>query len=395
MGRFQVVGIEITVFEDETRDTQLDRLLRPTYRKGAKVRSEGYVLKIHTQAGITGLFLSLSSYPIAREVVHELRVVGEHLLLGTDAMDRERIWHEIWYAERYSGGEPRSQGPIDIALWDIAGKAAGMSVCQLLGQYRDRIRAYASVTRADAEADGLSSPEAYADFALALREEGFTAIKIHGFGQPDRDVAICRMMRTAVGENVDLMLDPTAEYDEYQALRVGRVLDELGFYWFEDPLPDFGFNVHAYKQLLKELKVPLSLGDMLGGGLYTRVPLLEMGVPIIRTDVHLRGGITGTVKLGRLCEAYGARIGLHMGGPAKIQCHGALANADMYEVGLLHPRFLHHGQLGVGSAHVKSAWESVDDKGYVRIPDDPGIGFGIDEDYVRAHEVTTYRFGRT
>jgi len=113
-------------------------------------------------------------------------------------------------------------------LWDIAGKATNLPLYRLLGGYRDRIRAYASTLVYD-------TIDEYIELAKKCKEEGFTAFKIHVWGEPDKDIELCKALRDAFPD-MDLMIDALCAYDRVGALRVGRVLDQLNFYWFESPL---------------------------------------------------------------------------------------------------------------------------------------------------------------
>jgi L-alanine-DL-glutamate epimerase-like enolase superfamily enzyme len=392
----RITMVEIDVYEGEFLNMELDHLLRSRYTPGAKSKYQGYILKVFTNDGVVGYCQNVMGIlQASRAVVDELQLVAEALLIGTNPLERERIWRDIWYRQRNSGGDPRAQGPVDIALWDIAGKVAGLPVYRLLGGDRTRVRAYASTGRSDSQPDGLSSSQAYANFVAQLRKSGFTATKLHAFGVPDLDIAVCRAVREAVGSNMDLMLDPAAEYQNYRdAVRVGRALDELDFRWYEDPLIDYGYNFAAHRRLAAELRVPLCVGDFLAGGAYLRATYLASGVAdMIRADAYWRGGITGVLKIAHLCEAFGVPLELHLGGPAHLQLMGAIPGIEFCELGLLHPRDLQavQGSLDLSTGRGGRTW--IDDKGYVAIPEQPGVNTEVDWDYVRSHLLKTYRIG--
>src|SRR5699024_7655082 len=153
-------------------------------------------------------------------------------------------------------------GPVDIALWDLAGKHYGASIAELLGSYRERLPTYASTYHAD-DNGGLDSPEAYADFAEQCREMGYGGFKIHGWGGSDERRDVSREVDTvhAVGERVpdmDLMIDPACELETFgDALKVGRACDDEEFLWYEDPFRDGGISQHAYRKLRQQLDTPL------------------------------------------------------------------------------------------------------------------------------------------
>src|SRR5258706_471373 len=116
-------------------------------------------------------------------------------------------------------------------LWDPAGKIAGLPLHRLLGSYRDSVPAYASSAV-------LASKEAYAEEAVSYREAGWSAYKIHPPTDPATDIQVCEAVRRAVGDGYTVMLDSTWAYQYPEALRVGRVVEALGFHWYEDPLAD-------------------------------------------------------------------------------------------------------------------------------------------------------------
>lgn len=124
----------------------------------------------------------------------------------------------------------RAIGVVDVALWDIAGKVAGLPIHKLMGAYRDRVPAYAS-------SEVLPSASAYAEQAVQFKEAGWAAYKIHPPQRLRDDIAACEAVRRAVGDDYTVMLDSTWGYDYPTALRVGRAVEEMNYYWYEDPSP--------------------------------------------------------------------------------------------------------------------------------------------------------------
>ena len=147
--------------------------------------------------------------------------------VGEDPLARERIWQTMM--RRTRGQHIRIVGAVDVALWDLAGKAVNIPIHRLIGSYRDRIPAYASSAV-------MESTETYAQEAPQLKEQGWSAYKIHPPAEPELDIEICRAVRHAVGDSYRMMRDSTWSYDYPQALRVGKAVQELNFYWYEDPL---------------------------------------------------------------------------------------------------------------------------------------------------------------
>jgi hypothetical protein len=141
----------------------------------------------------------------------------------------ERLYQAMWQKGRQT--TYRAIGAMDIALWDIAGKVTGQPIHRLLGSYRQSVPAYASSAV-------LPSKEAYAEEAARFKSAGWTAYKIHPPTDPVVDAEVCRAVRRSVGDAFTVMLDSTWAYQYPEALRVGKVIEELGFYWYEDPLAD-------------------------------------------------------------------------------------------------------------------------------------------------------------
>ena len=130
--------------------------------------------------------------------------------------------------------------PIDIALWDFAGKHCDAPIHELLGTYRERLPTYASTYHGD-DNGGLDSPAAFAEFAEECIEMGYCGFKIHGWGGDDlrsldREIEAVHAVGERVGDEMDLMHDPACELETFAvALKLGRAIDEKGFFWYEDP----------------------------------------------------------------------------------------------------------------------------------------------------------------
>jgi L-alanine-DL-glutamate epimerase-like enolase superfamily enzyme len=187
------------------------------------------LLAVMTDEGLVGhAFLGTSSNPASLDGPGLIRFL-KPLLMDQDPLDRERLNRLLWARARVS--TVRAIGACDIALWDIAGKAAGMPIHRLLGTCRTSIPAYAS-------SEIHASPEAYAGQALHYQATGWAAYKIHPPQRWRDDIKVCEAVRKAVGDDYTVMLDSTWSYHYEEALRVGRAIEEMGFYWYEDPLAE-------------------------------------------------------------------------------------------------------------------------------------------------------------
>jgi len=324
-------------------------------------------LQITTDEGLCGEATAWLPGP-AREVADTVAEYIRPVLKGRSTTDREAIWHEMM-AFSHSTISPKAASTIDIALWDLAGKQAGLPVYQLLGAYRDRIPAYAST---------VSYPrvEDYVDVALECQRLGFTAFKTHAFGLPDEDLEVCRAVREAVGPDMHLMHDPVNAYNFIDALRVGRGLQELGFAWYEAPIRDE--DIHGYIQLCQALDIPIAGAESLIRGIWDFPRYLELqAVDIVRCIGDAMGGITGMRKVGALCETYNRRMEPHSYGSTSVQAahlHYMLSvrNCEFFEfpypAGVL--------DFGMRSGIPLNA------DGTVSAPAAPGLGVDIDWDVI-------------
>ena len=189
------------------------------------------VLQLDTDAGLQGHATALAarSGTITEQYLHEMVAP---VVLGRDVTDRERIWHEFWNLDRQLSFFPiYLPGPVDVALWDLAAKAAGLPLYRLLGAYRQSLPVYAS---------GLFLPDvpAYVEEAQRYVARGFGAYKAHPPGPWRQDMAVHRALREALPTAV-LISDPVAEYSLEEAVRVGRDLERLDYHWFEEPFRDY------------------------------------------------------------------------------------------------------------------------------------------------------------
>ena len=261
------------------------------------------VIVVRTDEGIDGHAFAWGA-KAERGTADFIAGVIRPVLLGENPLEREKLWHKVRKADRWFGLMPFNvHGPIDVALWDIAGKYYDAPICDLIGRYRDRLPAYASSLV-------LPSPADYAREALHYRALGYKAYKLHPPGDPAADVAACAAVRAAVGDTMVLMSDPVAAYTYTQALWVGRALEKLDFHWLEEPLSDF--DVYGYAKLCRDLDIPIAAAELTAGSVVNAAQYITAGaVDIMRSDVSWKSGITGLIKTAHLCEAFGMSCEIH------------------------------------------------------------------------------------
>ncbi|WDR05260.1 enolase C-terminal domain-like protein [Devosia rhodophyticola] len=308
-------------------------------------------------------------------------------LIGKNALHREVIWNDLKRALRKH--DRFGMGPIDCALWDIAGKVYGAPISELLGGWRKTLPAYASTYHGD-ENGGLDSPEAFGEFALQCKEMGYPAYKIHGWGNGpvDREVAAVLATRKAVGDGMDLMIDPGCEYENWSdALKVGKACDEANYFWYEDPYKDGGHSAYAHKKLRQIIKTPILLGEHVRG-LELRVDqLIAEGTDYVRADVDYDGGITGVMKLAHVAEGFGVDCEIHAPGHAPRHCMSAIRNTNYYELGLVNPKVAGpKAQCPIFADDYSDDLDAVDANGCVPVPDGPGLGININWDWLKKNE---------
>jgi L-alanine-DL-glutamate epimerase-like enolase superfamily enzyme len=221
----RITNVSVYQYEHELHDVGTDyNGFNMVYLKGGKSTHKGYICTIETDAGITGEWVGGST-----ETYAQVGMIARYLI-GKNPLERELIYNDLKRALRKN--DRFGIAPIDVCLWDIAGKLYGAPIYQLLGGYRTSLPAYASTTHGDNNG-GLDAPDAYADFALQCRELGYPAFKIHGWGNEpiQREVANVLRVREKVGPGLDLMIDPACELNTWaDVLRLGRACDEANFF---------------------------------------------------------------------------------------------------------------------------------------------------------------------
>jgi L-alanine-DL-glutamate epimerase-like enolase superfamily enzyme len=334
------------------------------------------LLRVVTDEGLEGhAFLGSSSRSAefdGASLIHYLKP----LVMGQDPLDRERLWQALCSRQRNT--TLRAIGAVDVALWDIAGKAAGMPIHRLLGSYRDRVPAYASSAV-------LPSKEAYADEAVRFKAQGWTAYKIHPPTDPRVDTEVCRAVRRAVGDDFTVMLDSTWAYQYPEALRVGRAVEELGFHWYEDPLADD--DLYSYVKLKQQLAIPILATEYTPGGFTAFAPwLTARATDYLRGDVAVKGGITSLVKTAHLAEGFHMNFEVHHGGNslnnvANLHVIMAIRNCEFFEV------LLPAGAQKYGLVRDIE----VDAQGLVHAMNEPGLGAAIDFDLIERRKTAVLR----
>jgi len=321
------------------------------------------LVRILTDEGIEGDYVVWGEVPAARPraLAETLRALKPYLV-GEDPLYREAIYQKLgsfWYGQK---------GPafaaIDIALWDIAGKAADLPIYLLLGAHRDEIQAYAS-------GNPSQSVDEIVNLALKLKKKGYKAMKLHPLS-----LEACRAVRENVGDEVILIHDAVFSYGRQEALRIGRELEKLNFYWYEAPLP--AYDMEGYVELARKLDIPITV-ELLNNHL----EYIQRGaIDICRAISGFSGGITELRKIAALCEMFSLKLEPHSFGgiftqAANLHVMLSISNCDFFEL----PVDV-NGQEGIFDVGTKGAIR-IDKEGYVRAPNKPGLGLEVDWEQVK------------
>lgn len=327
-------------------------------------------IQVETDAGISGR-CTTGMQP------HQVEILRNQVL-GEDVRQRERLYQMLHKGTRWVYQPPGWFGDFDNCLWDILGKAAGLPVHALLGRVRDRLPVY--LTSGDAPVDE------YLRHIEAGRAMGINIYKFHSYKGGQADIPIFRQVRQEVGAEYGLINDPVCSYDLREAIEVGRVMEELGFIWLEEPFHEQKLN--HYQILCRELTLPVMANEMLmhDVGLSAQW-LIQGGTDRLRANA--RNGTSQVLKMAHFAELYGTNVELNGQGGLSGLVHAHLGccidNTDFYEYFRMTP----DGNRTDGEQWGLLNGPMIED-GHIVPPDGPGWGAEWDEDYFQARIVAEH-----
>lgn len=382
----RIVAVDITEFDHHVRYDYTATGQRSTSPRVQTIRRFG--VSIHTDDGARGDYVPVwSAPPLATAQVKAMAGV----LLGRGLHERELIWDAL--NRNFAKVDRVAAGALDMALWDAAGKVAGLSVSEMLGQFRTRLPVYVSTVGGGHGLGTLATDESYRDFAAATADAGIPAFKIHGRSHGTAADEIAAFSATAEGAagRIDIMTDPgNCLATLADALKLGRLCDEVNAYWWEDPMRDnapFG-----HKILRERIATPLLITEFVRG-LELRVAVaLGGGSDFLRADPELDMGITGVMKTAHAAEALGIDMEVHASGPAQRHCMAAIRNTNYYELGLIDPTTGNPLHPQVYADDYEESLEAVGADGCVGVPTGPGLGVTYDWDRIAAANGDLVRF---
>ena len=276
-----------------------------------------------------------------------------------------------WAPSKRRVGQSSYASAIDNCLWDILGKAVNLPVYQLLGAYKDRVRAYAS-------SQHLKTVDDFVADLQHAKGEGFTAYKIHppelagGACDYKLDMEVAKAVRAHAGDNFPLLFDAVGVYTRDEAIKVGRLLDQLDFVSYEDPIPTS--DIEGLAQLAQALDVPITIGEFITSPYHYAEYIRRGACDVVRFVVDNIGGITGGMKVARLAECFGMECQPHNWGTAldhavHFHCELAMPNCVWFE--MTQPQ-------GITDRPYFKDRIRIDKGGFVPAPTKPGLGYEID-----------------
>jgi len=335
-------------------------------------------VRVHTDKGITGL--GEAGLPQRGRTVEAAVKELERYLKGKDPLRIEYHWQSMYTLPFFRGGPVLSAAisAVDIALWDITGKHFNTPVYGLLGgKCRERIRVYVHLRG--------ESPDELAENAVVAVKRGYTAVRFSPFLEDFQKMRYGRLIETAVsqvkavreavGDEVDICIDAHGRLTPYEAITLGRAVEKYRVFFYEDPiLPE---NVDAMADVVAHTNIPVATGERLFYIWQFWELLQKRAVHMVRPDLCLAGGISQCKKIAALAEACYAKVVPH--NPLSAVSTAACVQLDACIPNFVLQELILDGTYEAPPRHslVKKPLEI--EKGYLKVPTEPGIGIELDE----------------
>ncbi len=257
------------------------------------------------------------------------------LLIGEPAYAVEKLWNKVFkQVDRWdrSGIVMRALAGIDIALWDIIGKAAGMPIYRLMGGAKEEIEAYYSGGYYPKSCS--SNTKAIIDYVVnemdAAKSRGFRSFKMKiGAASPDVDIERVKEVRSVIGQNARLMVDANCGYEPHIIIRLAHKLEQYNLTWIEEPVALDDLEKCAW--VAKNTSIPIAIGENHFGRWQFKDIIEKEAASIIQADPTVCGGFSEYKKLSGMCSAYGLHMAPHCFHDITVQIGLALPNVDILE----------------------------------------------------------------
>ena len=345
------------------------------------------IVKITTDTGIVGWG---EGYGPANVLEAGIKLVAD-TLIGMDPLQQEVIWFELYrktldFARR--GILVASISAIDIALWDIKGKAMNMPVSVLLGgQHRQRVMPYATGLYFT-DTDNLASK--LAAEAASYVQNGFQAMKMKVGHSIEQDIMNVQAIRAAIGDNISLMVDGNHAYSLREALELARQIEPYNIGWFEEPVsPEF---YHHYAEMRSKTSIPIAGGECE----YLRYGfnnlLQNHCVDILQIDICSAGGLSEAKRIAAMASTFGIEIVPHTWGTG-IAFHAAIhfiANLEPIPGRLHQPDvYIEYDRTENALREVLTTPEINMQNGFIQVPQRPGLGIEVNEEALQEYTENT------
>jgi L-alanine-DL-glutamate epimerase-like enolase superfamily enzyme len=346
---------------------------------------DAFIVRVHTDEGLVGIGEADTSPYVARTMIempssHAVaRGLGE-LLVGRDPLQIDRLWDAMYMGSYHygrAGAALHTISAIDIALWDLAGKASGQPISELLGgRSVDQITVYAS----EVMPDSIDEAQRLAESAVA---RGYSAFKL-GWGPLGRDLAVDERLilavRESLGEDRQLMIDGGMAYSVRRAVTLLRRVEEARLYWFEEPLAADDYD--GYRRLAAQCQVSLAAGEADSTIKPFRKLALQGRVDVLQPDLARCGGFSVGRQIADLSRELGVDVVPHCFSTAilvaaSLQFVAALPRPLLSEFSIAESPFVSH--------LIHDRFELKDGK--LAVPRDPGLGIELDDDMVQRYRV--------
>jgi D-arabinonate dehydratase/D-galactarolactone cycloisomerase len=342
------------------------------------------IVKVTTDEGLVGW--GEAKAPVAPQVA---QTIVEQLLapivLGQDPWDIQVLWEKMYSTMRLrghlSGFFLEAISGIDIALWDLMGKASGKPIHKLLGgAFRTEIEVYGSGIPGLREGADQAAVEDVIRDTQQMIDRGFKAVKIAGGHGVEADLKTIAVVRDVIGPNRTIFLDTAGNYDLSKAMRLGQAIAHLNVGFLEAPVPPEFVEVHG--QLARALDVPIA-SDLITSRYQAQSYFRHDGLDLVQPDVCRAGGISECKKIADLADVYGAAFAPHLSigsaihFAASAQLAAAVPNFMIMEYWI--------GENPLGSVILNKPFEASN--GVLAVPNGPGLGIEINEEALLKHAV--------
>lgn len=353
----------------------------PEISSAADGTQDDLIIIVETDEGITGYGEVDTAPSVGKAIVDAYMSHGtcyglKEVVLGADPFDYEQIWNDMWTKTYYygrSGPVIHVMSGIDMALWDIMGKATGKPVHKLLGgSYVDKVRPYASALMPDTPNEIKKLVEKYA-------LQGYSAIKL-GWGplgfDVKHDVELVKIARKAAGDKMEIMIDIGKRYRLRDAIYAARAMEQQNIYWLEEALP--AEDLEGYRRLTKSSPVRIATGEEESGRRAFARLINETHIDVVQPDLSRCGGLTEAKKIATiaadaniLCIPHAFKTGVLVA--ASIQLIASIQNAPFLEFSVT--------ESAIRKELLVKPFIQKD--GFIEVPTSPGLGIELNPEVIK------------